>query len=176
MEFLAGWQGRSRTRNKDVWLKLYKIYVRPIPEYSVQAWNPWMSKDVKVLEDVQKRAIRMTSGLKGSSYEERLKEVGMQSLSDRRTRWDMIQVWKILNKYDMVDENKWFRRVDTDRAASTRLSSCPLNLQLNNVNLDTRKYFFSQRVVLKWNDLPMDVKSAETLNAFKNAYDSYYNE
>ena len=161
-------------RNKEVWLRLYNIYVRPILEYSVQAWNPWMSKDVKVLEDVQKRAIRMTSGLKGSSYEEKLREVGMQTLSDRRIRGDMIQVWKVLNKYDMVDENKWFRRVDTDRAAATRLSSCPLNLQLDSFNLDIRKFFFSQRVVQKWNDLPTCVKSAETLNGFKNEYDSFY--
>ena len=64
-------------RNKEVLLRLYKIYVRPILKYSVQAWNPWMSKNVKVL-DVQKRAIRMTSGLKGTSYEEKLEEVGMQ--------------------------------------------------------------------------------------------------
>ena len=155
-------------------MRLYNIYVRPILEYSVQAWNPWMSKDVKVLEDVQKRAIRMTSGLKGSSYEEKLREVGMQTLSDRRIRGDMIQVWKVLNKYDMVDENKWFRRVDTDRAAATRLSSCPLNLQLDSFNLDIRKFFFSQRVVQKWNDLPTCVKSAETLNGFKNEYDSFY--
>ena len=77
-----------------------------------------MSKDVKVLEDVQKRAIRMTSELKGSSYEEKLTEVGMPTLSNRRIRGDMKQVWKVLNKYDMVDENKWFRRVDTDRAAA----------------------------------------------------------
>ena len=38
-----------------------------------------MSKDIKVLEDVQKRAIRMTSGLKGDSYEKKLKEVKMRS-------------------------------------------------------------------------------------------------
>ena len=160
-------------RNKDIWLRLYRIYVRPILEYSVQAWSPWMCKDVKKLEDVQRRAVRMTSGLKGVTYEDKLKEVGMLSLEARRERGDMIQVWKILNKHDKVDETKWFRRVDTSRQTMTRMSTCPYNLQLGNVHLDTRKYFFSQRVVVKWNNLPELVKESVSLNGFKNAYDEY---
>ena len=56
-----------------------------------------MDKDIKVLEDIQKRAIRMTSGLKGDSYEEKLKEVKMTSLEERRQRKDEILTWKILN-------------------------------------------------------------------------------
>ena len=59
-------------RDKKVWLKLYTIYVRPLLEYAVLAWNPWMAKDIKVLEDIKKRAVRMTSGLKGKCYEEKL--------------------------------------------------------------------------------------------------------
>ena len=43
--------------------------------------SPWLYKDIKVLEYVQKRAIRMTSGLSGSNYEEKLKEVNMLSLT-----------------------------------------------------------------------------------------------
>jgi hypothetical protein len=45
-----------------------------------------MAKDIKVLEDIQKRAVRMTSGLKGKCYEEKLKEVGLYSLEERRKR------------------------------------------------------------------------------------------
>ena len=97
----------------------------------------------------------------------------MLSLEARRERGDMIQVWKILNKYDKVDETKWFRRVDTSRQTMTRMSTCPYNLQLGNVHLDTRKYFFSQRVVVKWNNLPELVKESVSLNGFKNAYDDY---
>ena len=129
-----------------------------------------MCKDVKKLEDVQRRAVRMTSGLKGVTYEDKLKEVGMLSLEARRERGDMIQVWKILNRHDKVDETKWFRRVDTTRQTVTRLSTCPYNLQLGNVRLDTRKYFFSQRVVV---NLPELVKESVSLNGFKNAYDEH---
>jgi len=37
--------------------------------------------------------------------------------------------------------------------------------------LDTRKFYFSQRVVNGWNRLPVAVVNAESVNAFKNAYD-----
>ena len=37
--------------------------------------------------------------------------------------------------------------------------------------LDTRKFFFSQRVVNAWNRLLAAVVNAETVNSFKNAYD-----
>jgi len=36
---------------------------------------------------------------------------------------------------------------------------------------DTRKFFFSQRAVNGWNRLPAAVVYAESVNAFKNAYD-----
>ena len=174
---VLGCMARGLTyRTKDVWLKLYKVYVRPILEYSVQAWNPWLSKDIKVIEDVQKRAVRMTSGLKSNDYEGKLKEVGLTSLAKRRERGDLIQTWKIINKYDRVEEGRWFERVDTDREVTTRLSSCPLNLRLTNCNLDIRKYFFSQRVVTTWNSLPVKVKTATTLNSFKNSLDKFLSE
>ena len=53
-------------REENVWVNLYKVYVRPMLEYAVKAWRrPWMIKDMHALEAVQMRAIRMTYGLKG---------------------------------------------------------------------------------------------------------------
>ena len=39
--------------------------------------------------------------------------------------------------------------------------------------LDIRKYFFSNRVVNAWNDLPFEIRDASGVNAFKNLYDLY---
>ena len=36
--------------------------------------------------------------------------------------------------------------------------------------LDTRKFFFSQRVANGWNSLPAEVVNAESVNSFKNSY------
>ena len=37
--------------------------------------------------------------------------------------------------------------------------------------LDFRRYFFSERVVDRWNSLPQDVIDADSLNSFKNGLD-----
>jgi len=40
--------------------------------------------------------------------------------------------------------------------------------------LDSRKLFFSQRVVNGWNGLRAKIVNAESVNSFKNAYDRYF--
>ena len=160
-------------RDKRVWLSLYKVYVRPILEYCVQAWRPWMAKDVKVLEDVQKRAIRMTSGLKGDSYEKKLKEVKMTSLEERRQRGDIIQTWKILNGKDQVQENHWFQRYTENQGPETRLSSNSVNLRHKPFRTDVRRHSYGVRVPKIWNDIPMEVRSEVKINQLKNKYDEF---
>ena len=39
-------------------------------------------------------------------------------------------------------------------------------------NLEIRKNFWSQRVTDQWNNLPDEVKAAESLNYFKNGLDN----
>ena len=70
--------------SRDRECRFLKTYVRPHLEYCIQAWNPWLIKDKEILEKVQKRAISMTSGLSGSTYEEKLRKVGLTSLEERR--------------------------------------------------------------------------------------------
>ena len=59
----------------------------------MQAWSPWYTSDMRLLEQVQVRAVSMVIGLKAKTYAERLSELGMLSLADRRIRGDAIQVW-----------------------------------------------------------------------------------
>ena len=73
-------------RDKEFFVRLYKCYVRPILEYAVQAWSPYLVQDVEKLEKVQMRAIKMVSGLNSRDYEGRLRECGITSLVDRRVR------------------------------------------------------------------------------------------
>ena len=40
--------------------------------------------------------------------------------------------------------------------------------------LELRKHFFSQRIVDKWNKLPLSVVNAETTNQFKNRLDKHW--
>ena len=158
-------------RDKTVFLQLYKRYIRPHLEFSTVTWNPWTAADVEILEQVQKRAVNSICGLNSSNYADKLKELKITSLEDRRTRFDMIQVYKILNKVDKVEENIWFTRANVNLGRVTRLAANPLNLKKKRVNTDVYKNFFSNRVIDLWNNLPDNVKSARNLYIFKKEYD-----
>ena len=140
-------------RDRFTWIKLYKVYVRPHLEYAVQAWSPWTQEDINLLENVQRRAIRMTSGLAGHTYEERLIEVGLTSLEARRLRGDLIQTWKILHGYDNVDESCWFSTCETANRL-IRQDNSSFNLNVKQFNSNVRKNSFSVRVINPWNSLP----------------------
>ena len=112
----------------------------------------------------------MVSGLESNSYKGRLKELGLQSLEDRRVRGDMIQVWKILNNHDNLNKNDFFVPVNQN-IQQTRLRAVRVNLQKIRVATDIRKHSFSVRAPDRWNTLPITVKEARTLNTFKNLYD-----
>ena len=95
-------------QGKRVILSLYKSLVRPHLEYCIQAWRPHLRKDIDILEKVQRRATRMIEECKGRTYEERLEITGLTTLEARRTRADMLEVFKILNKFEAVDETIFF--------------------------------------------------------------------
>ena len=84
-------------RDRRVFLNLYKQYVRPHLEFSVTAWAPWTQEDIETLEKVQKRAVKAVTGLKSQTYEERLVELKLPSLRERRREMDMVQTYKLLN-------------------------------------------------------------------------------
>ena len=65
-------------------------------EFAIQVWSPWTVADREVLEQVQKRAIRMVSDLSGREYEDRLAELGLTTLEERLHQADMAMVYKIL--------------------------------------------------------------------------------
>ena len=161
-------------RDKVTFVNLYCQHVRPILEFASPVWSPWLEGDKKVIESVQKRMVRMISGLHGHTYEQKLKEIGLLSLQCRRDRADMVQVFKILKGIDNVDYKDWFQIYGDLPAANrpaTRLSNDPLNIIMQRSTGDVRKHFFSQRVIPKWNSLPSQVKNSINVRSFKTNLD-----
>jgi len=76
----------------------------------------------------------------------------------------MIEVYKILNG---KDSGQFFQVADDHYS----LRGHRMKLSRKRSLLDTRKHFFSQRIINRWNSLPANVVNAKTGNSFKNAYD-----
>ena len=155
-------------KSKSIITRLYKALVRPQLEYCVQAWRPYLKKDIEKIEKVQRRATKMISECSKLSYEDRLKITGLSTLEDRRNRGDLIEVFKILRGFSKVDYRHFFQLVDNSKTRGNKYK-----LVKSRSRLDIRKHFFSQRVVNEWNKLPDSVVEAESVNSFKNKYDSY---
>jgi hypothetical protein len=158
-------------RDRHVFMRLYKQYVRPHLEFSTQAWSPWTEGDKACLEKVQQRAVRMVSGLKSDDYSERLSELGLPTLEERRHQADMAMVHKILCGRGSLDSNQWFERA-ADSVRATRSSANPLNLKVRQGRLDIRRNFFSNRVpvVNSWNDIPSDIRATARSENFQRKY------
>jgi hypothetical protein len=62
--------------------------------------SPWTATDIETLEKVQEKAIRNTAGLKGKTYEEKCKEVGLETLAMRRNMQDLMQTFKIMHGFE----------------------------------------------------------------------------
>jgi len=57
-------------------------------------WSPYLKKDIRRLESVQRRATKFVKNICHLNYEDRLRTLGLPTLEYRRDRNDMIQVQK----------------------------------------------------------------------------------
>ena len=160
-------------RDKHTFLNLYKRYVRPHLEYCTPAWSPWSQQDIDTLEDVQKKAVNMVSGLASVDYEGKLSELKLESLIDRRSRADMVQTYKIVHGFDKLECSEMFTMINQglENTRVTRLRADSLNIKPSRCNIDVRKNFFTQRIVNMWNSLPADLKRARNPDIFKRQFD-----
>ena len=156
-------------RDRNVFKKLYIQYVRPHLEFASPAWSPWLEADKKILEQVQEKAIKMISGLTGRTYEEKLVELGLDTLETRREKQDLLEMHKIMNGYGNMDPGTMFSKVQEREGRVTRTGADPGNVLVPRARLDTRKYSFTVRVPDSWNRLATETKMTTSLQKFKTA-------
>ena len=123
---------------------LYQSLVRPHLEYAVSVWNPYKKNEIQKMEKVQRYATKMGS-LKHMKYPKRLETLKLTSHQERRRRGDLIQQFKILKKVDIVN---WCSKV------------CVVNSKVRGEKLakdakklDSRLFFFKNRILNDWNVL-----------------------
>ena len=94
---------------KQLIVPLYKAIVRPHLEYCIQAWRLYRKKDIDKLERIRRRANQAIPELRDLSYESRLLQCGLTTLETKRLRRVQIEVFKIVNGYEDVDRNMFFK-------------------------------------------------------------------
>ena len=67
--------------------------------------EPYLWKDIDMLDKIQRRATKLIPELRDLRYEERLKECGLTTIETSRLRGDQIEVFNILNGYENIDSN-----------------------------------------------------------------------
>ena len=107
----------------------------------------------------------MIPELRDLSYESRLLQCGLTALETTRLRGDQIVVFKIVNGYENVDRNIFFKLKEGSRTRGHKAA-----LVKEQCRLDMRKYSFSQRVINEWNKLSNDCGNASSVNMFKNIH------
>lgn len=159
------------SREPEVIVPLYKVFVRPHLEYCVQAWGPYLKKDTIRIERTQRRFTRWFSCLKGIPYEERLKRLNLFSMKRRRMRGDLIEAFKILKGFSMpgVQPILHLKR-------SKELRGNGMKLSKEHVSSLRRANFFSVRVVNHWNKLPNDIVTATSVPEFKRRLDGVWDK
>ena len=148
---------------------LFIALVRPHLEFANCAWGPYYEKDKTQIENVLRRATKCIPGLHNLDYEERLKTIGIPSMSYRRIRGDLIEIYKYTHGlYNCTSP------FVLNQNGSTRGHSYKLKKQFCSTSL--RQNFFTIRAIDTWNNLNDSVVNAKSLISFKNAIDQVFKD
>jgi len=154
--------------DRNLFLTLYKSLIRSIVDFGIVVWYPSTKKNIQLIENIQRRATRIVPQLRGLSYKERLSYLMLPTLLYRRERYDLIQMFKIVNRFDDVDPEKFFSFNDnTTRGHIFRITKPQTNKTLR---LNT----FPVRCINSWNNLPEDVVLSDSVLTFKTKLDKLW--
>ena len=88
--------------DRKTFVPLYKALVRTHLDYASSVYSPNKMKHIDTIESVQRRATKQLPGMKDLTYPERLRLLKLPTLSYRRVRGDMIELYKIT--HDIYDK------------------------------------------------------------------------
>jgi len=151
-------------------IRAYKVYVRPIVEYATCVWSPYHVSKTKQIESVQRNFTKRLPGCALLSYKARLTRLGLESLEMRRLKYDLLYTYKII--FGLVSDAAMNMFTLTNTLYSTSTRGHAYKLYPHNNRIDSRKHFFSQRVIAPWNNLPATADNFRSFSSFKRFLNS----
>lgn len=157
--------------DKELLVRAYCTYVRPILESCSPVWSPYLVKDIKTIERVQRyfsRRVALRCGFTREcmEYEERCKWLNLQSLEERRLIADLVLCFKIVHKKIEVVHDNWIMKCENKM---TRNNGHKLSVQRCNSTLGMS--FFGNRIVNPWNFIDRNyplVSATTSVTRFKS--------
>ena len=152
----------------NIWtlMKAYKAYVRPTLEYATTIWNPYLIRDKTKIERVQRyftRKVCRRCSIPYVSYKDRLFKLNLRSLEYRRSEFDLMFLYKMLNNLLDLDTTEFFSMsaaIYNTRSHNKRICS---KLPLKTLG---QSNYFSNRTAPIWNLLPSEIVTAPTYSIF----------
>jgi ribonucleases P/MRP protein subunit RPP40 len=163
------------SRDRDLQIRLFNAFVRPILEYGSPIWSPHLKQDITVIERVQKHFTKCLRGLSNLTYAERLSKLNQSSLQMRRIRTDLIFLYKILHGLVDTDLKRLFILASDVAVCDRTLRGHAYKLNLPKPRTDMLKYSYVYRVVRYWNSLPAAVCEVASLSVFKQRLSDHFN-
>ena len=161
--------------NPQSFKSLYTAFVRPHLEYATSVWNPHKRADVRIIENVQRRATKLVSRIRDRCYQDRLAILNLTTLESRRSRGDLISYYNIANgllDVNWLTSTKLMSSISCHGPANAiRGHKKRLFVQLS--NCPARMNFLNNRVASSWNNLASTTVNAPTLNSFKARLDKH---
>lgn len=137
-------------------------------DYGIVVWYPSSRKNIQLIENIQKRATKIVPELKDLPYEERLKNLNLHTLLYRRQRFDLIQIFKIINGFDNIDISKFFTFNDNNTRGHL------FRLEKQHVRKSLRLNSFPTRCINEWNNLSEEIVCKTSVDSFKIALDKLW--
>ena len=150
------------SRDVNLLVRAYLVYVRPLVEYNSVVWSPWLKQDIDKIERVQRCFTKRLFGFSNLSYEDRLERLNLPSLELRRLRADLVMCYKLV--FGCV-ECKLSDFFTLNSSAVTRGHMYKLYKHYNRNSV--RRSFFTERIVNVWNFLPVDTVNFTSLSSFR---------
>ena len=164
-----------QSTNPNLYIFLYKTYIRPLLEYNSAIWSPFLVKDLILAENTQKsftRNLCKKLNLKYLNYIDRLKILNLESLELRRVKSDLILVYKIMNNLIDINNSKLFTLNNIHSKYSLRRNSLYL-IKSKASQTRIRENFFCNRIITTWNQLPNFIVTSPNLTNFKKNIDNF---
>ena len=154
-----------KTREPAPMLALYKSLVWSIMEYCCPLWSPSKVGDIQALESIQWTFTSKIAGLNNINYWQRLKKLNLMSLQQRRERYIILFMWRILNQHvsgNVISEV--FQTPSRNRIKAKVPGLSKFSLQHHQ---STYNSSFAVNGPRLWNSIPSNLTLIANFNIFK---------